>query len=102
MKNNNFYFSWLKYSICVFLFLLMRDVIISTYIYIYDGVFIIDFSFKEAGIATLIFVTPYFFINWLGYKYGKGSKYDKEKRLKEKLTYKIINDRYREKKREKD
>ncbi|WP_143411951.1 hypothetical protein [Canicola haemoglobinophilus] len=71
------------------------------YIHIYDGVFIIDFSFKEAGIATLIFVTPYFFINWLGYKYGKGSKYDKEKRLKEKLTYKIINDRYREKREKK-
>ncbi len=68
----------------------------------YYDFFYIDFSFKKAFYALLSITIPCFIFSWLHYKYGKGSKYDKEKRLKEKLTYKIINERYREKKREKD
>ncbi|NBI41158.1 hypothetical protein GVX86_06705 [[Haemophilus] felis] len=99
MIKGNFYFSWFSFAISLYLLVLSKDVFIGIYLYVHYDVFYIDFAFKKAFLAVLAIVIPCFFISWLHYKYGKDSDYQKQKYLKEKVTYKVINERYKEKKR---
>lgn len=48
MKINNFYISWLLFSICIYVLLLFRDLFVTIYIYVTHNVFYVDFSFGEA------------------------------------------------------
>jgi len=69
-KINNFYISWLLFSIGIYMLLLCKDIFVSVYVFIYYDYFNIDFSFKKAFIAWLWCCIPGFIIHWLFYKYG--------------------------------
>ncbi|MDU8925689.1 hypothetical protein RYD26_12450 [Pasteurellaceae bacterium LIM206] len=86
----NFYISWLGFSIGIFLLLLLRDIFVSIYVYIYYDKFYIKFSFLEALKATLGMCIPAFIFHFCLYKYGGQKKLNKyvEKSIKnKKITF---------------
>lgn len=72
-KNNQFYISWIKFSICLYILHFFKYVFFIIRIYIDDNVFFLKWTFLYDNLKeTLSICIPVFIIHFFLHKYGSG------------------------------